>query len=156
MQERASFRGVLVGFSENQYKILNPDTDKVYWSHDAEFLEGTYYSIKDSLKGGFLDFNQILEETTNSSGLLQDSNNSASSPIPSESGPYMDHVIPNQPQNSEENPDMDLSEDELIRTYISINSPKSQDPANFAESQDSPNAKQWMASIEKEIKDLAA
>ena len=30
LQERASYKGILVGFGENQYKILNLDTDKVY------------------------------------------------------------------------------------------------------------------------------
>ena len=30
LQERASYKGILVGFGENQYKILNLDTDKIY------------------------------------------------------------------------------------------------------------------------------
>ena len=53
----------------------------------------------------------------------------------------MDHVTPNQPQNFNANLDWDSLEDELIRTYISINSPKLQYPTTFEESQNSPNAK---------------
>ena len=53
----------------------------------------------------------------------------------------MGYVTPNQPQNFEENPEIELSKDELIRTYISINKSKSADPKNFKESQNSPNTK---------------
>ena len=142
LQERASFRGLLVGFSENQYKILNPDTEKVYWSRDTDFLEGIYYPIRDSLEGGFLDFNQIFDSSTNAINRLSENpSDGASSPIPSELGPHIDHVTPNQPQNFEASPDAESSEDELIRAYILINSPKSQDPITFEDSQNSPNAK---------------
>ena len=46
----------------------------------------------------------------------------------------MGHVTPDQPQNFEENPETELSEDKLIRTYISIDRSKSADPENFEES----------------------
>ena len=60
LQERASYRGILIEFGENQYKILNLETDKVYWLYDVNFLEGTYFSTN-SIKGGYLDFNQIFK-----------------------------------------------------------------------------------------------
>ena len=66
--------------------------------------------------------------------LCENPGDGASSPISSELSPHIDHVTPYQPQNFDANPDLDSSEDELIRTYISINSPKSQDPATFKES----------------------
>ena len=50
-------------------------------------------------------------------------------------------MTPNQPQNFDTDLDLDSSEDELIRTYISINRSKTPDPATFKELQDSPNAK---------------
>ena len=60
---------------------------------------------------------------------------------PSKLSEYIDHMIPDQPQNFDANPDLESSEDELIRAYISINRSKSTDPAIFAESQNGPNAK---------------
>ena len=65
-------------------------------------------------------------------------------------------MTPNSPQNFEENPDVESSEDELIRAYVSIDRSKSPDPTTFEESQNSPYAKHWMEAMEKEINDLAA
>ena len=60
-------------------------------------------------------------------------------------------MTPDQPQNFDANPDPESSEDELIRAYISIDRSKSTDPATFAESQNGPNAKQWMEAIKEQI-----
>ena len=74
--------------------------------------------------------------------------------IPSEISEHMRHVTPDPPQNFEENPEAESSEDELIRAYVSINrskspdsttfanSQKTPDPTTFAESQNSPYTKQ--------------
>ena len=157
LQERASFRGILIGFGENQYKILNPDSDKIYWSRDVEVLEGKYYSSRNSVEGGYLDFNQMFENAPNSTNAISENpSETTGSPNPSELSEDMDHVTPDQPQNFDTNPDSDSSEDELIRTYISIDRSKTPDPATFKELQDSPNAKQWIAAMEKEMQDLAA
>ena len=122
-----------------------------------EILEGSYYSSKNSVKGGYLDFNPIFENDSNvvndiSENPTEAANNRNSSEISED----MRHVTPSQPQNFEENPEAESSEDELIRTYISIDRSKSADPENFEESQNSPYAKQWMEAMQKEIKDLAA
>ena len=99
--------------------------DKVYWSRDINFLEGKYYLVEDSLKRGYLDFNQIFENAT-----IAAANNRNLSEL----SEHIDHVTPDQPQNFDANPDPESSEDKLIRAYISIDRSKSTDPATFTES----------------------
>ena len=143
MQERASYRGILVGFSENQYKILNPNNDKIYWSRNVKIMEGIYNSSENSVEGGYLDFNQNFENEPNlipnsktSENLTETRDNRISSEISED----IDHVTRNRPQFFKENPEIESSEDELIRTYISIDRSKPTDPETFKESQNSPNA----------------
>ena len=108
-----------------------------------EVLEGKYYSSRNSVEGGYLDFNQMFKNAPNSTNAISENpSETTSSPNPSELSEDMDHVTPDQPQNFDTNPDSDSSEDELIRTYISIDRSKTPDPATFKESQDSPNTKQ--------------
>ena len=99
-QERASYRGILVGFGEKQYKILNIGNDKVYWSCDVDFLEGIYYSA-DSIKGGYLDFNQIFENAQSPESPVNDfpeiPMEATDNRIPSEISEYMRHVTPDLP-----------------------------------------------------------
>ena len=109
------------------------------------------------VEGGYLDFNQIFKNAPNLiNAISENPSETTGSPNPSVLSEDIDHVTPDQPRNFDTNPDSNSSEDKLIRTYISINRSKTPDPATFKESQDSPNAKQWIAAIEKEMQDLAA
>ena len=112
--------------------------------------------MEDSLKGGYLDFNQIFENAQDvTNDFPENPITAADNRNPSELSEHIDHVTPDQPQNFNANPDPESSKDKLIRAYISIDRSKSTDPATFAESQNGPNAKQWMEAIQKEMKDLA-
>lgn len=95
------------------------------------------------VKGGYLDFNQTFE---NDSNVVNDISENPTEPadnrISSELSEDIRHVTCNQPQNFEENPETDSSEDKLIRAYISIDRSKSANPKNFEESQNSPYTKQ--------------
>ena len=90
------------------------------------------------IEGGYLDFNQIFEKESDFTSPLSDTpeipTEAADNRISSEISEDMRHVTPNQPQNFQENPEAESSEDKLIRAYISIDRSKTPDPKNFEES----------------------
>jgi transposase InsO family protein len=143
---------VLVNYGENQYKLLDPETHRTFWSRDVTVLEKPYFSDqedKSSLIANDIDLEDLFSESVKPTS-TQPSGANVQVRVPS----YTPDETPSQNDRAgtyryEGQTIDELSDDELAYHTGTLDEPKT-----YKDALQSPKWEEWKKAMEKELFDL--
>ena len=169
-------KGILIGFGQNMYKIWDINNKKSIWSRDVVILENKYINNKNN-NNILKDDNEIELEVEDVRDIrdvrditIVDNNNNSSSNINNNIIEDNDNIsnwsiidnisengnIPNSQETSSSytinNNNIDDSAFDMDELALIIN--LNNEPNNYKEAISSPNNKEWIEAMQKEIDEL--
>ena len=147
---------ILVNFGENQYKLLDPETNKTFWSRDVTVFEKPYFSEKhnqEALSTNDIDLENLSTDSVSqipaqpSEVTVEEQALPIHSPHESQKPNHISRSYRYAGQRVE-----DLSEDELAAYHTTTLG----EPKSYKDALRDPKWDDWKKAMEKELLDLDA
>ena len=156
-------KALIVGYGANSYRLLDLETNNVFWSRDVKILEGNFNLVNKDINNKVLNNEITLEIPITSTSIENEENNIDTYNSDSDELSLSRNSPPRQINRINTNranrnniisintyiDNLESSEDELALIVNNNNEPNS-----YKEAVNSPNKKEWQEAMNIEIKQL--